>query len=123
MPQAVSSKGPVMTAPKLVAITFAGDSLQASVDTFVSQLVAATSYWSGATSQYGVGPLTAASPVHSTDMPAAMLADSDVRTWLTQKIQGGAGFPQPDGNTIYALFYPQGTNVTEGGGVTCQQLN
>src|SRR5579884_2883439 len=46
MPTAISAKGPVMTAPKVVAISFQGDSLQASIDTFVAQLVAATSYWS-----------------------------------------------------------------------------
>jgi hypothetical protein len=69
-----------------------------------------------------VGALSAAAPVHSTDTPAATLTDAQVRTWLLQKIQAGAGFPQPDANTIYAIFYPQGTNVTAGGGTTCQQM-
>lgn len=123
LPQAITAKGPVMKSPKVVAITFQGDSLQASIDTFVGQLVAATTYWSGATSEYGVGPLSASAPVHSTDTPPATLADADVRTWLKQQIQGGAGFPQPDANTVYALFYPQGTTVTTSFGATCQGFN
>jgi hypothetical protein len=123
MPQAVSKSGRVLPAPKLAAISFQGDSLQASIDTFITELVGATAYWSGATSEYGVGPLTSTPPVHSTDTPAATLADADVRAWLTQQIQGGAGFPQPDGNTVYLLFYPSGTNVTMGGGTSCKGFN
>jgi hypothetical protein len=123
MPRAVSSNGPVMTAPKIVAISFPGDSLQPSIDTFVAQLLGATDYWKGATAEYGVGPLAGATPIHSTDTPAAALADADVRAWLTQKIQGAASFPQPDANTVYVLFYPAGTSVTMGGGTACQEFN
>jgi hypothetical protein len=123
MPQAISGNGPVMTAPKIVAITFQGDSLQTSIDTFVTQLVGATTYWSGATAEYGVGPLSATAPVHSTDTPAATLADTDVRAWLTAQIQGGAGFPQPDANTLYVLFYPPATSVTAAGGASCHAFN
>ena len=121
MPQAVTRKGPVMTAPKLVTITFKGDALQADIEKFGSDLAAAKAYWSGATAEYGVGPLTAAPALNLDETPAATLADTDVQAWLTAKIAGDAGaFPQPDGNTIYAIYYPDTTNVTMGGGALCK---
>ena len=120
MPQAVTLKGPVMTAPKLETITFLDDTLQAQIEKFGNDLAGAKDYWAGATSQYGVGPLTAPEPVHLDEMPAATLTDTDVQTWLTSKIAGGATmFPQPDANTIYTIYYPATTVVTMGGGSLC----
>lgn len=121
MPQVVSSGGSVIASPKLVAISFQGDSLQGAVDAFAGQLVSVPTYWSGATSEYGVGPLTSVT-FHSTDTPAATLTDGDVRAWLTNEIQNDATFPQPDASTIYTLFYPSGTNVTDNFGVTCSEF-
>ena len=116
MPQVVSQKGPVMASPKVVEITFQGDALQADLDTFVTQLAAATSYWSGATAEYGVGALTASAPQHLAETPAATLTDAEVQQWLTTKINGGGGFPQPDADTLYLVFYPATTTVTLDGG-------
>jgi hypothetical protein len=114
-----------MTAPKVVAITFDGDSLQGQIDTFVSQ-VASAAYWAGATAEYGVGALTAAAPQHLAETPAATLADSDVQAWLTGKINGGgdagAAFPSPDGNTVYTIFYPATTVVTMGSATLCNDF-
>jgi hypothetical protein len=119
MPQAVSDKGPVMTAPNLVAISFEGDTLQGSLDTFITQIAAAKAYWSGATGQYGVGPLTAAPPQHLAETAATSLTDLEVQQWLTGEINGGGGFPQPDLNTLYVIFYPATTTVTLDGGTLC----
>ncbi len=122
MPQAVTHDGPVMKSPKVVGITFQGDTLQAQEDTFVTQIVAATSYWSGATAEYGVGPLHAAAPQHIAAAAPATLADSDVQTWLTTQINAGGGFPQPDANTIYVIFYPSTTTVTMDDGSLCNDF-
>jgi hypothetical protein len=119
-PQAKSLTGPVMTAPKVVAITFPGDSLQSSIDDFISK-IAAASYWSGATAEYGVGRLTALAPVHSTFTPPSALGDSDIASWLTSQINT-AGFPQPDNNTIYAIFYQATTTVSFQGGTSCNEF-
>jgi hypothetical protein len=121
MPQAVSLKGPVMTAPKLVTITFMGDALQADIEKFGTELAAAKTYWAGATAEYGVGPLTALTPVHLDEAAPASISDTDLQTWLTTKIQGDAGaFPQPDANTIYALYFPETSEVTAGGASLCK---
>jgi hypothetical protein len=122
MPQAQSVNGPVMKAPKVVAITFQGDPLQASVDGFITQLVGATSYWSGATAEYGVGPLTAAPPVHVAEAAGTNLTDADVQAWLTSKINAGGDFPAPDANTLYAIFYPDGTTVSDSGAALCHEF-
>jgi hypothetical protein len=118
MPQVESKGGPVMTAPKLVAITFEGDSLTAGIDTFVQELVATTSYWSATTQQYGVGPLTALPPQNLAEAAGTSITDAQIQSWLASKIMTQA-LPSPDGNTIYALFYPETTTITSGGG-SCQ---
>ncbi len=121
MPQVVNSGGSVIASPKLVAISFMNDPLQPDVDKFASDLVSSPNYWKGAVSEYGVGAI-AQSVYHANETAAASLADADVRTWLTDKIQNDATFPKPDESTIYALFYPSGTNVTSLGGVTCEEF-
>ncbi len=123
MPQAVSLKGPVMTAPKLVTITFKGDALQADIEKFGTELAAAKAYWAGVTAEYGVGPLTLATPIVLDETAPVTIADADVQAWLTAKIQGdGGAFPQPDGNTIYAIYYPDTSAVTMGGGTLCKEF-
>ena len=121
MPQAVNSGGAVIASPKLVAISFQGDTLQPAVDAFASQLVSSPNYWKGAVSEYGVGALTQVA-YHANEAAATSLADSDVRAWLTNKIQNDATFPKPDASTIYTLFYPKGTTVTSLGGTTCNEF-
>jgi hypothetical protein len=135
MPQAETLNGPVMTAPKIVAITFAGDPLIPSITDFVSKTGTATSYWSGATSEYGVGPIASTTTLTYNETPAANLQDSDVQAWLTGKLnpaadagadaQAGAdggsnpSLPPPDVNTQYVIFYPSGVTVTDQGQPSC----
>jgi hypothetical protein len=140
-PTVLNAGGPVMKAPKLVAITFAGDTLTASLDDFVAKFAAASTYWAGATAEYGVGPIAGAVDVHDGETFAAgtMLADSDVQAWLQARItgtplpgaDGGAGdagdagaplspLPPADANTIYTLFYPTQVTVSLQGSLSCQ---
>ncbi|HEY1960154.1 MAG TPA: hypothetical protein VGH28_31310 [Polyangiaceae bacterium] len=121
MPQATSGGGSVIASPKVVAISFQADPLQGAIDAFASDLQNFGDYWKGAVSEYGVGPI-ASSTYHAAETAAQNLADADVQSWLTDKIQNDATFPKPDESTIYTLFYPSGTNVVSGGGVTCQQF-
>jgi hypothetical protein len=121
MPKAINSGGAVIASPKLVAISFQNDTLQAAVDKFASDLVSSPNYWKGAVSEYGIGPVTQVA-YHANETPPATLSDGEVRTWLTDKIQNDATFPKPDASTIYTLFYPKGTDVTSFGSVTCQQF-
>jgi len=127
MPQVVSSGGPVMTAPKFVVITFAGDTLIPSVDDFVDKVAASATYWSGTTAEYGVGKIASVLHVTLNETPAANLADTDVQAWLTTKLSGpdagtldgGAPWPQPDGETVYMIYYPASVNITLGASASC----
>jgi len=105
LPQVVSQGGPVLHSPEVVAITFQPDPLAPRMATFVSQL-AASSYWTQVTAEYGVGRLTALTPLNMASGFSGAFGDGDVRGWLEQQITSVKGFPQPDDETIYALFAP-----------------
>jgi hypothetical protein len=130
MPQVTGLGGPVLTHPRVVPILYSGDPLLSTIQTFLTNLTTA-SYWSGATSEYGVGPLEVAPAIVLGEAPPATIDDSDIQTWIASHIDsgdagaeagagdGGAPWPEPDGNTIYTVFYPLETTVTLGGLESC----
>jgi len=126
MPQEIDLGGPYMKAPKFVVITFAGDALAASIDDFADKVAASATYWSGTTAEYGVGPIASVLHISLNETPAASLQDSDVQSWLTSKlagpdagtIEGGAPWPQPDGETVYMVYYPASVTITMAGAAT-----
>jgi hypothetical protein len=127
MPQEINLGGPVMTSPKFVIVTFAGDTLATSIDDFADKVAASATYWSGTTAEYGVGPIASVLHVSLNETPAQSLLDSDVQAWLTAKLsgpdagtlEGGAPWPQPDGETVYMIYYPATVTVTTTGGASC----
>ncbi len=122
------SGGPVMDAPRLIAITYEGDDLQPMIDDFVAKTVA-SSYWEDALGEYAVGKATALSPIHL-DMKSqppstcnngkCTLTDQSIQQWLAGQIKNTQGFPQPDVNTLYAIFPPANTTVQASSGALCQ---
>src|ERR1700689_4449574 len=54
LPQVLNEGGPVMTAPKFVAITFPNDTLATDIAAF-STKIGASAYWTSVVSEYGVG--------------------------------------------------------------------
>src|SRR5258708_26735937 len=70
VPQVVASGGPVLTAPVVVPIFFAGDDVaQAQLEQFLAQLAADPVYWPATTAEYGVGPLGVRPSIVSTQSP------------------------------------------------------
>ena len=130
MPQVVDLGGPVMTSPKFVVITFAGDTLAPQIDAFVDAVAASKTYWSGTTAEYKVGPIAEVLHVSLDESPSGTLADSVVQTWITGKLsgpdagtlEGGAPWPQPDGETVYMIYYPASVSVTLEGGTSCSSF-
>jgi hypothetical protein len=118
LPHVVSAGGPVVASPKLVEITFQGDSLQGQIDTFMQQLGGATAYWQGATAEYGVGPLVAITGVTLAEAAPTKLTDAQVQAWLRNHISAGQ-VPAADADTIYVIFYPAQSIVTMGDGSLC----
>ncbi|HLK41060.1 MAG TPA: hypothetical protein VKU41_30120 [Polyangiaceae bacterium] len=121
LPRVVSGQGPVMTAPTIVPLTFAGDPLADTIAAFVAG-IAGSDYWPQATAQYGVGLLSSTPPISMSVMPAAMWTDGDVQAWLTSALSNTPAIPRPDPNKIYAIFLPDGTTVTTTSGTSCQSF-
>jgi hypothetical protein len=116
VPQVVSGGGPTLATPKVLPIFYPGYDLQAGVVDFVST-VGATDYWKANTTEYGVGALVASTAIILTDTPPTTIDDSAIQTWLASMLDGThADFGQPDPNTIYTIFYPSTTTITDGSG-------
>jgi hypothetical protein len=115
--------GPVLALPKVYPIYFASDdpTVTAQITDFLSK-VGATNYWNTIGAEYGVGSLVGETPIQltATDNPPALYYDSQIEDFLADKLGGGdAGpadpaFPVPDGNTIFAFFFPSGVTIDEG---------
>ena len=120
IPQVTSRGGPVLALPKVYPIYFAEDdpTFTAKITDFLSK-IGATQYWHATSSEYGVGSLASGPPIQLTaaDNPPATYSDVDIETWLSAKLNAGdPAFPPPDGNTIFALFFPTGVTISLGGG-------
>ena len=120
--QAVSFGGSVVKTPKLVPIVFAGDASKQQISDFTTKL-ATTTYWGKISSEYGVGTLTAKPAIVLTETPAAQIDDNQIGSWLAAKFQSDpTHFGAPDSNTLYAIFYPDGTTITQQSGTSCQDF-
>ncbi len=116
-PQVISGGGSVLATPTVVPIFFTGDdTTQAAVEDFLGMLTT-SSYWTTTTSEYGVGAITIAPTIVSSDTPPT--TDADLETWLSTNTDGThVPWPVPDANTIYAVFLPEGVVLSDGPGDT-----
>jgi hypothetical protein len=119
-PQVQTLGGPTLTAPSVVPIYFANDSLQAEDDQFLQGLPT-SSYWSTIGPEYGIGAITVLPSIVVTDTPPTTIADSQVATFLAGYISGASpGWPAFSPSTIYTIYYPASTTVTLEGITSCQ---
>lgn len=117
-PQVKSFGGPVITAPKVVPIWFTGDdNFRTGNDQFLTAFTA-TDQWAQMVGEYGVGPLTVAPDIVTSD--PVPTATAELEPWLTSMSDGThAGWPVPDGNTIYTVFLPPGAVFDDEGSSNC----
>jgi hypothetical protein len=107
-----SMGGPVIKAPRVVPVVFAGDPLTADIESFTKKL-GASKFWPSVATEYGVGALTASAPIVIDEQPPASLTSQEVETWLASKLTGvSPALGAPDPNALYALFYPAGVTIT-----------
>jgi hypothetical protein len=126
-PQAASSGGPTMTAPKIVPIYFPGETLQSEVRTFVGQWLASNAWKQLA--EYGIGAGTLVDDVMWPTPAPSMTTHDEIAASLVALLEssadGGApeggvsGLPQPDANTIYTLYFPATTSIVSGAESNC----
>ena len=112
----------LLTTPKIVAVTFAGDPYADAIEAFLREL-GPSDYWSQTTKEYGVAPLVALAPIRLTENASAAVSEAEIETWLTSHLGTDPAWPANDGSTIYALFYPLATTITErNGDVSCRDF-
>lgn len=120
--QAVSFGGSVVKNPRIVPIVFAADSSKQQVIDFTAKL-ATTKYWGQISSEYGVGALTAKPAIVLTETAPTSIDDNQIGPWLAAKFTSDAAhFGAPDPSTLYAIFYPDGTTITEQSGTSCTEF-
>ena len=116
-PIIMNAGGTVLAAPHIVPVFFAGDATaQAQLETFLTAL-AASSYWTAISSEYGVGALTVAPSVVATETPPT--TDTALRQLITAHAGGTGGWPATTPNTIYSVFLPDGVTLTMQGSTSC----
>lgn len=122
LPTVANLGGPVMTAPVIIPVYFAGDDmgLLGGVTQFIDD-VGSTNYWKETTAEYGVGPATSLPPVIVNEVPPFNLDDEQIKDWLAAKLNANdPAFPAPSVNTLYAIYYPDGVSITLQGSQSCQ---
>lgn len=132
-PLEVYQDGPIMTAPKVVSVTFQGDPDTSTYDTF-GQNLTSSMYWdavragyceTGGTTCIGDGPAGA-----SVTLPMAAGAsytDAQVQTLIQNAITAGT-LPMPDAtmpvsNTLYVVYFPMATTINYAGGSSCTDFD
>jgi hypothetical protein len=117
-PQVVTLGGPVMTAPKIVPVFFAGDTtMQPQVEAFLAMLPG-SSYWHATTSEYGVGDVSVGTTIVTSDTPPT--TDTALESWLAANLDGTHAGWTYDPNVIYSVYLPAGVVLQTQFGTSCQ---
>lgn len=122
-PQVINTGGPVLVAPKIVPIVFANDdpTIKAQIEDFTTS-IGASEYWKAATSEYGVGAAVGLPKIELAENAPANITDTAIQQFLANKIMNDPTFPEPDGQTLYAVFYPSSTKISLQGETSCQSF-
>ena len=129
-PSVIYGGAELLLAPKVITVTFPGDTLASELDQFGASLTS-SAYWKAVSTGYcesastciGDGPtgtsvaLTTAAGASYTD--SSQGGASTLQTYLQGLISSNK-VPAPDANTIYALYFPASTTITLDGATSCQ---
>jgi hypothetical protein len=122
-PEVLSRGGPVIKAPKVVPIIFPGDPLAANITSFTAK-IAASEYWKTLAAEYGIGPIAPVATITVGEAAPTTTTVDGIESWLAQKLMGPTPeFGAPDADTLYAIYYPASTTITDDGsgfGQSCQ---
>jgi len=122
LPQEINGGGAVLSTPRIVVITYDGDPYRDQLEDFNAK-IGATKFWHDVTSEYGVGPMNAGRPVHLSGPAPATVDDIDVKKWFATMLDGThPEFDLPDDQTMYILYYPEGTTYFLGSATGCKEF-
>jgi hypothetical protein len=119
MPQITSGTG-ILAAPKVVAITYANDTLRSDYEAFFTQYAASTA-WTAQAAEYGVGTLTVKPPGRlAANAPASLTENTFIANVLTPNLTGAnPAWGAPDANTLYEISIPKTLPYDDGTGSKC----
>jgi hypothetical protein len=125
-PQVPTAGGPVLANPRVVTITYDGYDQRDAIDAWSAWIVQ-SSWLTAVGNDYAVGAGTnqvvhlggsAPQNVDDNSLPDGGL--SPLAAWLDGLL--GAQLPAPDGNTLYMVYYPASTVISNFGWSSCQQF-
>lgn len=112
--------GAVLSAPKIVTVTFVGDPNRDAERTFDDAVVQGD-WWTTVTSGWPIGKGSGGvyAELPTTDVANKTLDDSkDLQPLIAKWISTGA-LPPPDANTVYAIYFPASTTINLGTAGSC----
>jgi hypothetical protein len=114
--------GPVLYAPEIVTVTFAGDAMRDELRAFDDTLVT-LDWWRAVARSYAIDPGRSAGYVELPDTVSGKTLDNQADIMpLIQKLVIAGTLPTPTSQTIYVIYLPAATTVTLNGDVSCQGL-
>ncbi len=109
LPQVLSSGGPVLTTPHVVALTYDSDVLSKDVNKLLSQLTTAA-YWGQTTAEYGVGPLSVDTPRSLGATAPKSIEETALLKLIDQNFSDPtSGWGPASADTVYLVVIPAGT--------------
>ncbi len=122
LPQVVFHGGPLLTAPKIVTVTFPGDTNADALEAF-GDSITSSAWWDEVASAFCddtgkcVGKGASGGHVRLTSPPAATYSDttgggiSTLQVFIADLVNAGT-LPTPDANTLYVFYVPDSTRIT-----------
>lgn len=111
--------GLVLSKPIVVTITWDGDTGRDTFEAF-GDGIGASSYWSAAVGEYGVGAVTsgAMNHAHVTSAPPMQMNDQAIRQFIQSNL--GGVLPAWTSQTIYVVYLSKSTTLVFNGQNACQ---
>ena len=134
-PSMIYQGGTLVTAPKVVTVTFPGDAMAADLATF-GQTVTSSTWWdtiragycgANGTSCVSDGPQGVAapqsSPPNATTYSDSMSGGPATLQDYFQSLFTAGSLPAPDGNSIYVFYFPASVTINFAGGASCKDFD
>lgn len=120
-PEVLHAGGPVLAAPAVVPIVFAGDEpLRVAVIEDLLAKVGPSDYWAETTAEYGVGPLAVRPTVEVAQGVGVKISPAEIVEWLKARLElGDTSLPEPFPGALYMLLYPPGVDIEDANGAAC----
>src|SRR5207245_11186796 len=111
LPLLAYSGGPLVTSPKIVTVTFEGDSLRDELRQFDDAIVA-SDWWKTVAHGFGIDPGGSGGYAELRDTVSGKTFDNktDIQPWIQDQISQ-SNLPRPDASTVYAIYYPASTTI------------